>query len=84
MSHPSNSQQPRLRGGGGGAGGSMIFFCDIAVDQNTKTRDRTFEGVPDPNLPPVPVVQPRPYLVPFWPNYAKSSEYNQNQIFLGP
>ena len=59
----------------------MKFVTEIAVDQQTRTRDRTFEGVPDPNRPPEPVVQSRPYLVPFWPIYAKSPEVTQNQNF---
>ena len=44
------------------------WFFEIAVDQQTKTCDETFEGVPDPNHPPVPAVQPRQYLLNFWPN----------------
>ena len=43
----------------------LVF--EIAVDRKTKTRDQFFEGVPNPNLYPVPVVQPRPYLVNFGP-----------------
>ena len=31
----------------------------IVVDDQTKIRDRTFEGVPDSNRPPVPTVQRR-------------------------
>ena len=41
-------------GGGGGGGGGGVhpdYFVkldfEIAVDQQTKARDRTFEGVPD-------------------------------------
>ena len=64
-----------LRGDGGG-GGSPCFFVkldfEIAVDQQTKTHDRTFEGAPDSGYPPVPAGQPRPYLVNFWLNFAKS------------
>ena len=45
-------------GGGGGGGGQWVFFVkldfEIAVDQQTKTSDRTFEGVPDPNRQKVP------------------------------
>ena len=44
---------------------------EIAVDQQTRARDRTFEGVPDSGWPPVPAGQPRPYLVNLWPNFAK-------------
>ena len=56
-------------GGGGGGGGSPCFFVkldfEIAVDQQTKAHDRTFEVVPDSGCPPVPAGQPRPYLVNF-------------------
>ena len=38
-------------GGGGGGGGSPDYFVkldfEIAVDQQTRSRDRNFEGVPD-------------------------------------
>ena len=47
------------------------FDFEIAVDQQTKARDRTFEGIPDSGLPPMPAGQPRPYLVncgPILPN----------------
>ena len=44
---------------------------EIAVDQQTRTSNQTFAGVPDPDRPPVPG-QPRPYLVPIWPNLTKS------------
>ena len=64
-----------LRGGGGGGGVHPDFFVkigfDIAVDQQTRTSDRTFEGVPDPNRQTVPAGQPRPYLVQIRPNLAK-------------
>ena len=47
----------------------LIFFVKldfvIAVDQQTRAHDQTFEGVPDPGCPPVPAGQPRPYLVNF-------------------
>ena len=37
--------------GGGGGGGHPDYFVkldfEIAVDQQTRARDRTFEGVPD-------------------------------------
>ena len=43
-----------LRGGGGGGGGGGVhpdYFVkldfEIAVDQQTRARDRTFEGDPD-------------------------------------
>ena len=54
------------------------LVCEIADDQKNRTRDQTFEGDPDPNRLPVPVVQPCPYLVLFWPNYAKSPQHAQN------
>ena len=44
---------------------------EIAVDQQTRARDWTFEGVRDSGWPPVPAGQPRPYLVNLWPNFAK-------------
>ena len=59
----------------------MKLVSEIAVNQQTRTRDRTFERVPDPNRPPVLVVQPRLYLVPFWPKYAKSSEHTKKTKF---
>ena len=52
---------------------------EIAVVQQTRTRDWTFEGVADPNRPPVPAVQPRPYFVQFWLNNAKSPKHVQKQ-----
>ena len=40
-----------LRGGGGGGGVHPDYFVkldfEISVDQQTRARDRTFEGVPD-------------------------------------
>ena len=69
----------------GGGGDQPEFFVKLvsekAVDQQTRTGDQKFDRVPDPNRSPVPVVQPRPYLVLFWPNYAKSLEHTQNQNF---
>ena len=57
----------------------MIFFVkldlEIAVVQQTKARDRTFEGVPDSGCLPVPAEQPRPYLVNLWPIFAKSPKH---------
>ena len=44
---------------------------EIAVDQQTKTSDRTFEGVPDPNRQKVPAGQPTPI---FGPNQAQFSQ----------
>ena len=72
-------------GGGGGGGVHPDFFVklgfDIAVDQQTRTSDRTFEGVPDPNRQTVPAGQPRPYLVKIRPNLAKYPEHAQNPDF---
>ena len=63
----------------------MIFFVKLgfetAVDQQTRTGDRTFEGVSDPNRQTVPAGQPRPYLVQIRPNLAKYPEYAQNTDF---
>ena len=73
-------------GGGGGGGGNGYFFVkldfEIAVDQQTRTSDRTFEGVPDPNRQTVPAGQPRPYLVQIRPNLAKYPEHAQNPYFM--
>ena len=81
-------QKPKseLKGGGGGGGGvHPDFFVklgfDIAVDQQTRTSDRTFEGVPDPNRQTVPAGQPRPYLVQIRPNLAKYPEHALNPYF---
>ena len=79
---------PYLRGGGGGGGGggNGYFFVkldfEIAVDQQTKTSDRTFEGVPDPNRQTVPAGQPRPYLVQIRPNLAKYPEHAPYPYFM--
>ena len=63
-----------------------IFFVkldfEIAVDQQTRTSDQTFEGVPDPNRQTVPAGQPRPYLVQIRPNLAKYPEHAQNPYFM--
>ena len=83
----SESQEVKrfaLRGGGGGGGGNGYFFVkldfEIAVDQQTKPSDRTFEGVPDPNRQTVPAGQPRPYLVQIRPNLAKYPEHTHTHI----
>ena len=47
----------------------MKLDFEIAVDQQTRAHDKTFEGVPDSGCPPVPAGQPRPYLVIFLPNH---------------
>ena len=69
---------------GGGANGYFFVKLDfeIAVDQQTRTSDRTFEGVPDPNRQTVPAGQPRPYLVQIRPNLAKYPEHAQNPYFM--
>ena len=60
---------------------SVKLDFNIAVDQQTRTGDRTFEGVPDPNRQTVPAGQPRPYLVHIRPNLAKYPEHAQNTDF---
>ena len=60
----------------------MKLGFDIAVDQQTRTSDQTFEGVPDPNRQTVPAGQPRPYLVQIRPNLAKYPEHAQNPDFM--
>ena len=69
-----------FKGGGGGGGGGgcgvhpdffVILDFEIAVDQQSSARDRTFEGVPDSGCPLVPEGQPRLYLVNLWPIFAK-------------
>ena len=68
----------------GGDNGYFFVKLDfeIAVDQQTWTSDRTFEGVPDPNRQTVPAGQPRPYLVQIRPNLAKYPEHAQNPYFM--
>ena len=70
-----------LRGGDNGYFFVKLDF-EIAVDQQTRTSDRTFEGVPDPNRQTVPAGQPRPYLVQIRPNLAKYLEHAQNPYFM--
>ena len=55
---------------------------EIAVDQQTKTSDRTFEGVPNPNRQTVPAGQPRLYLVQIRPNLAKYPEHAPYPYFM--
>ena len=69
--------------------GQGVFFVkldlEIAVDQQTMTIDQTFRGgggVLDPDRPLVPAGQPRPYLVPIWPNLTKSPKHGQNPDFM--
>ena len=56
----------------------VLFFVvvkldfEIAVDQQTKVHDLTFEGFPDSGCPVVPAGQPRSYLVNFGSILAKS------------
>ena len=69
-----------LKGGGVQPQFIVKIVFEIAVDQQTITNDQTFEGVPDPNRPPLSAVQPRPYLVYLWPNYAKSRNMPKTQI----
>ena len=58
----------------------MKLGFEIAVDQQTRTGDQTFEGVSDPNRQSVPAGQPRPYLVQIRPNLAKYPEHAKTQI----
>ena len=63
--------------------GQCVFFCetwfrDSRTDQQTRTSDRTFEGVPDPNCQTVPAGQPRPYLFQIRPNLVIYPEHAQN------
>ena len=44
-----------------------LVFAVAIIAQQTRIRDQTFEGVVDPNRPPVPAVQPRSYVVLFDP-----------------
>ena len=41
------------------------LYFEIAVDQQIRAHDQTFEGVPDSGYPPVSAGQLRPYLVNF-------------------
>ena len=73
---------PPLRGGGDNGYFFVKLDFEIAVDQQTRTSDRTFEGVPDPNRQTVTAGQPRPYLVQIRPNLAKYPEHAQNPYFM--
>ena len=46
-----NLNHCKVKGGGGGGGVHPDYFVkldfEIAVDQQTRARDQTFEGVPD-------------------------------------
>ena len=81
---PTNNGFARFSLRGGGDNGYFFVKLDfeIAVDQQTRTSDRTFEGVPDPNRQTVPAGQPRPYLVQIRPNLAKYPEHAQNPYFM--
>ena len=57
----------------------LVF--EIAVDQQTKARDQTFEWVADSKRPPVPAVQPCPYLIYFCHNYANLPKLDQNLAY---
>ena len=45
----------------------MKLDFEIAVVQQRRARDQTFEGVPKSGCPPVHAGQPRPYLVNYGP-----------------
>ena len=66
---------PVGRGGGGVRPDFFVKFdLEIAIDQQTRACDQTFEGVPDSGCPPVPAGQPRPFwskLCPIMPNHLK-------------
>ena len=67
----------------------MKLDFEIAVVQQTRTSDRTFGRVPDPDRdrPPVTAGQPRPYLVPSWPkplNMAKNQTSCALLVASGP
>ena len=54
ISHETESSQLCIKGGGGGGGNGYFFVkldFEIAVDQQNKTSDRTFEGGPGPQPP---------------------------------
>ena len=66
----------------------MKLVFEIAVDQQTKAHDQTFEGVPDSGCPPVHAGQPRPYLLNFGsilPNRLNmlKIKFYQNRIKIG-
>ena len=81
ITHFTRIFNDHLRGGDNGYFFVKLDF-EIAVDQQTRTSDRTFEGVPDPNRQTVPAGQPRPYLVQIRPNLAKYPEHAQNPYFM--
>ena len=56
-----------LRGGGVQPQFIVKLVFVLAVDQQTRTSDKTFEGVLDPQPPTAVAVWPRPYLVYFCP-----------------
>ena len=58
----------------------MKLVFEIAVAQQTRTRNLTFEGVVGP---PVPAVQSRPILVQFWLNYAKTNIFDAILVDYG-
>ena len=70
-----------LRGGGGDHPEFVVkLVSEIAVDQQTRTGDQTFEGNPNSKHPPVPAVQPRRYLVPFGPIMPNHLNMSKIQI----
>ena len=62
----------------------MKLFFEIAVAQQTKARNQTFDWVVDPNCPPVPTLQQRPYLVQFWPKHAQIEQKMVNFMTQKP
>ena len=70
--HASRQQEIHFLRGGVHLDFFVKFDLEIAIDQQTRACDRTFEGVPDSGCPTVPAGQPRPFLVQIMPNYAKT------------
>ena len=50
----------------------FVVKLDFEIAVDNKLRPMTFEGVPDAGCLPVPAGEPRPYMVNFWLNFAKS------------
>ena len=77
-----------IKGGGGGGQPDFIVKLDseIAVDQQTRTRDQTVEGVLDSNRPLVPAVQlvATPIFGPFLVVYEVSSRLDKKWLSNEP
>ena len=57
----------------------MKFDLEIAIDQQTRACNRSFEGAPESGCPPVPAGQPRPFLVQIMPIYAQSPQGHRGE-----